>query len=179
VNPLYIIPQDIDPVSSMKGAPTGGESLKVDKPPSPQAEKSAPESLKPPSPSNEQGSTGTEGTPTSSFHGTPSHDTMNISQRSELTETPEVIPPSPWSLGLGAPGGPHTSKGSSRPSSGAQPQPFSHVAESLWDNPDFIQAGFCIGRYVTVVVDSEAERQNIKALFSSLETTLAQNKVIT
>jgi hypothetical protein len=92
---------------------------------------------------------------------------------------PEVIPPSPWSYGLGAPDGLHTGEGSSVPSFGTQPRLFSLVAESLWDNLDFIQTRFHIARYVTAVVDSEVERENIKALFSSLETTSTQIKVIT
>jgi hypothetical protein len=65
------------------------------------------------------------------------------------------------------------------PTSGAQPCLFSCVVESLWDNPDFIQAGFHISQYVMPTVDSEAERDNVKALFSILETTECQIKVIT
>jgi hypothetical protein len=47
------------------------------------------------------------------------------------------------------------------------------------DNLDIIQAGFHIDRYVTVAMNSEAERENIKMIFSILETTSAQIKVIT
>jgi hypothetical protein len=54
------------------------------------------------------------------------------------------------------------------------PQQCSQVAESIWDNPDFIQAGFHIRRFVTMAVDTEADRENIKALYSNLKTTLAQ-----
>jgi hypothetical protein len=111
---LYRIPQDIDPVSSVKGVPTGGESPKVEKPLSPQAKKSAPESPKAPSPKNAQGPTGAEGILTSSFHATPSHDT-NTSRRLDPTEMPKVTPPSPQSYGLEAPSGPHTGEGSSVP----------------------------------------------------------------
>jgi hypothetical protein len=105
VNPLYRIPHDIDPISSVKGVPTRSESPKVDKPPSAQGEKFAPAPSKPPSPGNAQGLTGTEGTLTSSFHNTSSHDTTNIPQRPEPTEMSEVIPPSPLSYGLGVPVG--------------------------------------------------------------------------
>jgi hypothetical protein len=45
------------------------------------------------------------------------------------------------------------------------------VAESLWDNPDFIQAGFHIGRYISVSVNTQAEQEQIKALYSSMKTT--------
>jgi hypothetical protein len=47
------------------------------------------------------------------------------------------------------------------------------VAESLWDNPEFNQAGFHIGRFITAVVDTEADWENIKALYSDLEFTSA------
>jgi hypothetical protein len=162
VNPLYRIPQDIDPVSSIKGVPTGSRSPKVDRHPSAQAEKTTQESLKPLSPSNAQGPTSTEGTLTSPFHATPSHDTMNISLRSEPTAMPKMIPSSPQSFRLGAPSGLHTGKGSLVPSFRAQLRLFLRVVESLWDNPDFIQAGFHIGRFATAVVDSKAERENIR-----------------
>jgi hypothetical protein len=46
--------------------------------------------------------------------------------------------------------------------------------ESLWDNPEFIQASFHIGRFITVAIDTEADRENIKALYSSLKSTSAQ-----
>jgi hypothetical protein len=179
VNPLYRIPQGIDPFSSMKGVPTGGESPKLDKGLGPQAEKSTLDSLKPMSPRNAQGPTSTVGTLTSSFHATPSHDTTNIPQRPEPTEMSNVIPLSPRSYGVRALDGPNTGECSFVPSSEAQLRTFSHVAESLWDNPNFIEAEFHIGRFVTAVVDSETERENIKALFSSLETTSTQIKVIT
>jgi hypothetical protein len=45
------------------------------------------------------------------------------------------------------------------------------VAESLWDNPEFIQADYHIGRYVTASVNTEAKRERIKALYSSMKTT--------
>jgi putative lipoic acid-binding regulatory protein len=40
-----------------------------------------------------------------------------------------------------------------------------------WDNPDFIQDGSHIGRYVTVSVNTEVEKEQIKALYSSMTTT--------
>jgi hypothetical protein len=179
VNLLYRIPRDINSDSSVKGAPTDSESPKVDKPPSPLAEKPVLEPSKPSSPESVQGPSGAVDTLTSPSRATSSHDTTNISPRPEPTETPEVFPPSPRSYGLEALDGPPTGKCSFVPSSGTQPRLFSCVAESLWDNLDFIQAGFHIGRYVTTFVNSEAGRENIKVLFSSLETTSAQIKVIT
>jgi hypothetical protein len=85
------------------------------------------------------------------------------------------MPPlSPRSHGLGAPGGSQNDEGSSMPRSGKQLQLYSRVAESLWDNPNFIQAGFHIVLYVTTSMNSEVERENIKALYSNIETTSAQ-----
>jgi hypothetical protein len=52
-----------------------------------------------------------------------------------------------------------------------QPQQYSRVAESLWDNPHFIQAEYHIGRYVTASINTEAEREQIRALYSSMKTT--------
>jgi hypothetical protein len=60
------------------------------------------------------------------------------------------------------------------PQSREQPRWYWHVAEPLWDNPEFIQAEFHNGQSVTVVVDTEADRENIKALYASLTTTSAQ-----
>jgi hypothetical protein len=53
-------------------------------------------------------------------------------------------------------------------------QQHSRVAKSLWDNPEFIQSRFQIGWFVTAAVDTEADRENIKALYFSLKTTSAQ-----
>jgi hypothetical protein len=53
----------------------------------------------------------------------------------------------------------------------------SRVAESLWDNLDFIQAGFHISRFITTAVDTVADRENIEALYSSLKTTSTQINV--
>jgi hypothetical protein len=47
---------------------------------------------------------------------------------------------------------------------------YLRVAESLLDNPEFIQDGFHIGRFITVAVDTENDRANTKALYSALET---------
>jgi hypothetical protein len=57
------------------------------------------------------------------------------------------------------------------PRSEKQPCQYSHIAESLWDNLDFIQAGFHIGRYISTSVNIEAKREQIKALYSSMKNT--------
>jgi hypothetical protein len=41
----------------------------------------------------------------------------------------------------------------------------------LWENPDFIQARFHIGRYVSASVNTQAKQEQIKALYSSMKTT--------
>jgi hypothetical protein len=64
--------------------------------------------------------------------------------------------------------------GSSIPQSEKQPRQYLCVAESFWDNSEFVQAGFHIGRFVTVDVDPKADQENIKALYSNLESTSAQ-----
>jgi hypothetical protein len=60
------------------------------------------------------------------------------------------------------------------PRLGEQTQPHSCVAESLLDNPNFIHVRFHIGQFITVSVNTEAERENIKLFYASLETTSAQ-----
>jgi hypothetical protein len=47
----------------------------------------------------------------------------------------------------------------------------------LWDNPEFVQAIFHIGQFVIAAIDTKADWENIKALYSNLETTSAQNDV--
>jgi hypothetical protein len=59
----------------------------------------------------------------------------------------------------------------------AQPQPESlprwtlPVVKTLANDPDFIQAGFHIGRFITVVLDTEADHLNTEALQTELEST--------
>jgi hypothetical protein len=149
----------------------------VDKPPSPQAKKTTSEPSKPPSLTGARGPIGAGGTLTSPTHMALGLDAANNSPRPESFEQPEIPPLSPWCYELGAPGGSQNGEGSTMPRSRKQPRPFSHVAESLWDNPYFIQARFHIGRYVIASVNSEAEWKNIRTLYSSLKTTSAQINV--
>jgi hypothetical protein len=60
-----------------------------------------------------------------------------------------------------------------------QPQARPYVAESLWDNPDFIQTGFHISRFITVSVKTKVEQENIKVLYTILGTTSVQINVHT
>jgi glutathionyl-hydroquinone reductase len=78
----------------------------------------------------------------------------------------------PRSYGLIAAGGYHPGQGSSIAQPENQPQQYSQVVESLFDNLEFIQAKFDISQFVTAAVDTEADWANTKVLYSALETTL-------
>jgi hypothetical protein len=164
------VTQDIKPDSSAKSAPIGSESPKVDKPPSPPAEKTAPEPPKPPSPKDTQGSPGVGGAPPSPTHAASGQNPTGTSSGLESSKSPEASSPSPWSYGLRAAGGYQHGEGSSVPQSEEPLQHHSWVAESLWDNPEFIQAGFHIERFETAVVDIKANQENVKPLYSSMKT---------
>jgi hypothetical protein len=64
--------------------------------------------------------------------------------------------------------------GSSVPQFEKQSWQHSQVVESLWDNPEFIKPGFHVGRFVTAAIDTKADRENIKVLYSSLKSISAQ-----
>jgi hypothetical protein len=44
----------------------------------------------------------------------------------------------------------------------------------MWDNPKFVWDGFHVGQFVTIVVNIEADWENIKALYACIRTTSAQ-----
>jgi hypothetical protein len=99
------VPEDINQDPSTKSTPAGGESLKVDKHLSPQAEKTAPDSLKPSSPKGVQGSPGAGGAPTSPTRATPDHNPMGASSVSGPTESAERLPQAPGPMDSGLPVG--------------------------------------------------------------------------
>jgi hypothetical protein len=51
------------------------------------------------------------------------------------------------------------------------------VAETLANDPDFIQAGFHIGRFITVVVDTRVDQLNTEGLLTKSESCLNRIKV--
>jgi hypothetical protein len=51
------------------------------------------------------------------------------------------------------------------------------VAETLANDPDFIQARFHIGRFITAVVDTQADRLSTEGLLTELESCLNRIKV--
>jgi hypothetical protein len=169
--PLCRVPQDINVGPSMKSAPADSKSPKVDKPPSPQAERIAPDSLKPSSPKGAHGSPGAGNALTCPTHGSPNLDPTSTPSVQKPSESPRASPPSPRSRGLGAAGGSQRGEGSSAPQPEEVLRQRSWVTESLWDNPDFIQARFHINQFVTIAIDTEADREKIKALYSNLKTT--------
>jgi putative lipoic acid-binding regulatory protein len=83
----------------------------------------------------------------------------------------DASPISPMLYGLGAHGEPQPGEGSSVPRLEEQPRQYLRVAESMWDNPNFIQARFHVGRYVSASVNAQAEQEQIKALYTSMKTT--------
>jgi hypothetical protein len=156
------VPQDIHSASHAKSLPSESESPKVDKPLSPSAGKTFPEMSKPPSPEDTSTPVGAAGNPTFPSVADSGCDAAHQSPRSDPIERQEASPQSPKSFGLGAHGGPQHVEGSSVPRPEKQPRQYSCVAEFLWDNPDFIQTGFHIGRYVTASVNIKVEREQIR-----------------
>jgi hypothetical protein len=60
---------------------------------------------------------------------------------------------------------------SARPRVEKTPQSSPRVTDSLAKDPDFIKAGCHIGRYTPAAVNTEAERADIQALRSDLDST--------
>jgi hypothetical protein len=147
------------------------KSPKVDKPLSPYAEKTVPECLTPPSLKDTQHPPSASGAPSSPTHVALGHDLACASSGLELTESCDGPPLSPWSNGLRAPSGFHLGESSSAPRPEKHPQQHSWVEESLFDNLEFIQPMFHLGRFITVAIDTEADQVNIKALYFELEAT--------
>jgi hypothetical protein len=131
--PLCRAPQDINLDSSVMNVPVRGELPKVDKPLSPHAEKTVPESPKPLSPKGTQCSRNAGGapSPTRAALGT---DSVGASSDLDVAESPA---PSlgPRSHGLGAPGGYHPGESLSVPRPEKHLRQHSRVEESLFDNP--------------------------------------------
>jgi hypothetical protein len=148
-----------------------GESLKMDKPPSPSMGKTLPKMPNPPNSGDTHAPTSDTTNPTPLAAGDSRHEVVRQSPRPDPAMYRDASPISPKSFGLRAHGGPQSGEGSSMLRLGKQPRQYSRVVESLWDIPDFIQAGFHIGRYVSTSVNTQAEQEQIKALYSSMLTT--------
>jgi hypothetical protein len=144
---------------------------KVDKPTSPSARKTFPDMSKPPAPEDTNASASATCNPTSPSATDLGRDVAHQSSWPDPTKHQEASPEDPKSFRLGARGGPQAGECSSMPRIEKQLRQYSRVAESLWDNPDFIQASYHIGRYVSASVNTEIEWELIKALYSSMRTT--------
>jgi hypothetical protein len=134
---------------------------------------------KPLSPKDAQGSSGTGGALPSPTCDASGHNPAGASSGLETVESPKTSPPCTQSYGLGSASGHETGEGPFMPQSEKPLQQHSRVAESLWDNPEFIRAGFHIERFIMAAVDIEAGRENIKALYANLKSTSAQIDVST
>jgi hypothetical protein len=175
--PLCRVPQDINLDSSTKNVSVGGKSPKANKPLTPNTKETAPKSLKPPSPGGAHSSPGTGGAPSLSAWAASSLGPVGAFYDPELAESPKTFPKSPRSYWLGAAGGYQPGEGWSVPQSKKQLWQYSWVVESLFDNCEFIQAGFHIGRFITAVVDTEVDQANIKALYLDLKLALTHLNV--
>jgi hypothetical protein len=89
------VPQDINQDSSAMSTLSGGMSPKLDKPPSPQAEKTTPDSLKPSSPKDAQGSLGTGGALTSPTCSSLDQDPADASSVLGPIKSPRTYPQAP------------------------------------------------------------------------------------
>jgi hypothetical protein len=165
------VPQDIPSASPTKNNAPGSESPKVENPPSPSTKKSSLAMSKPPGLEDIKASTSASRNLTSPSITNSRRDAAHQSLGPSPTERQEASPQDPKSFRLGACGGLQVGGSSSKPRLEKQPRQYSRVVESLSDNPDFISAGYHIGRYVTVSMNTEAEREQIKALYFSMMTT--------
>jgi hypothetical protein len=102
---------------------------------------------------------------------TPSLSIVGASLGSRLAKSPKKTPPSLKSPGLGSVGGVPPSGDSAWPQPEGSPQWIPQVTKSLAKDLDFIKVGFHIGRFITVAVNTEAERADIEALRGNLDST--------
>jgi hypothetical protein len=162
------VPQDIPSASPTRDIQPKGESPKMDKPPSPSTRKPLQRHQTPAGSEGTRNPTGPMSNPTSPPTSDSQCDATHQYPRPDPARHQDASPVSPKSFGLGAHGGQQSGEGPSVLRSWKQPRQYSRVAESLWDNLDFIEAGFHIGRYVSVAMNTQAEQEQIKALYSSM-----------
>jgi hypothetical protein len=165
------VPHNIPSASPTMDIQPENESLTVGKPPSPSTGKPPPKTPNPPGSEGTRVPTGVMSNPTSRPTGDSKQDAFYQSPRPDTARHQDASPISPMSFGLRAHGGQQSGEGPSMPRPEKQPHQYSCVVESLWDNLDFIQVGFHIGRYVLAVVNTQAEQEQIKALYSSMQNT--------
>jgi hypothetical protein len=162
--PLCKVPQEINPDSSTQDFQTSGESPKADKPPTLDTKKTTPESSEPPS-------SGAGVAPSPSAKATPNPYPVGAPSSPRPTESPKSSPLSSQSFRLRSTGGFPLVGNSSVPQPENPLWQYSRVAESLAIDPEFIKAGFYIGRFIIAAMDTETYRANIEALYTDLEYT--------
>jgi hypothetical protein len=136
--------QDINSASYTKNLVTKSESPKLDNPPDPSAGKTFPDMSKPLGPEDTNASAGAASNPTCPSAVDMGRDATHQPSRPDPTEHQEASLWDPESFRLGAHGGPQDGEGSSMPRPEKQPRQYLCVVESMWDNPNFIQAGYHI-----------------------------------
>jgi hypothetical protein len=165
------VPQDIPSASLAKNIPPESESPKVNNPLNPSAQKTLLETPNPPGSVDTNVPTGVASNLTSPPAADWRCDATNQSLRPDPTMHHDASPISSKSFELRAHARPQQGEGSSVPRLGKQPRQYSCVVQSLWYNLDFIQAGFHICQYVLTSVNTQAKQEQIRALYSSMETT--------
>jgi hypothetical protein len=128
---------------SIKDAPEGAKSL------SPKAAEGTPKATKPPS------SAAIEETPRT---------IQGNNSRENLTT------PSPQAHGWGAAANAPIGEGSTWPWVEEVPQSSLQVTDSLAQDPNFIKVECHIGKYITTTVNTEAEQEDIQAVWSDLDS---------
>jgi hypothetical protein len=128
------VPQDIPSAFPTKNIPTKSESPKVEKPLSPSTGKTILETPNLPSSKDINVPTGAAGNPAAPPAADPSHDAAHQPSPPYPTIHQDASPIGPRSFGLGMLGGSQLGERSSIPRPEKQPQPYSYVVESLWDN---------------------------------------------
>jgi hypothetical protein len=96
---------------------------------------------------------------------------MENPQSSELAESPKTTPPNNPCHGISSTGEYPIGGNSAQPQPKSLPRRTPLVAKTLGNDPDFIQASFNIGRFITAMVDTEADRLNTELLQTELEST--------
>jgi hypothetical protein len=101
---------------------------------------------------------------------TPSPNPFETPPSPKLAESPITAPPSPRSHGLGFAGEAPLGGGSAQPQLESLPRRTPLIAKILLKDPDFIKAGFHIGKFIIVAVDTEVDRTNIETLRTDLDS---------
>jgi hypothetical protein len=92
------------------------------------------------------------------------------SSESAEHESTKTTPPNNPSDGIGTAGEDSTGGDSAQPQTQSLPRLTPLVVETLANDPDFIQAGFHIGRFITAVINTQADWLNYEALMTEVES---------